>query len=222
MDRLIIVINELSKDNWAILYRVIKSIVSVETIDSKVEAFRDLNRIAEGIGLKWYPDSKEIPDAYSLYGKTDFELEALSKKTCFSIIYKKSDEKEDFAELVPFTLLQHEFADSISLGIDISCLSDSDSYKFKCSDFFIFCDNIKPKLGKNSIYFIESVIDKQTGEVIGFTTSALSGKGKDGQSDYKGNPSRRFLPLIQMITMGIFFLRMVMGSLKSTLLLSRG
>lgn len=208
-DRVIIAVSELSKENWRIIYKFIKAILDEDNIASKTDSFLSLKKIAIGVNLKRHlPSTDKTPDAYSLYGETNFDIETLHNDTCFSIIYKKKDDGEDFAELVPFALLQHEFGDAISLGIDICSLSGQEkpgSYFFKCSDFFFFHDYIKPKLGKKSLYFIEKNNDnceEETGEItekiISVRTKSFAGKGKGGNSSYKGSPSRKFLPLIKI------------------------
>lgn len=197
-DRVIIAVSEVSKENWRIIYKFIKAILVEDNIVSKTDSFLSLKKITIGISLKRnLPSTDKTPDAYSLYGETNFDIETLHKDTCFSIIYKKENDSEDFAELVPFTLIQHEFGSSVALGIDICSLSDTESYKFKCSNFFILHENIKPKLGNKSVYFIEEIVNEKTGETRPIIYS-LAGKGKGGNSNYKGAPSRRFLPLIKI------------------------
>lgn len=205
-DRVIIAVSEVSKENWRIIYKFIKAILVEDNIVSKTDSFLSLKKNAIGISLKRHlPSTDKTPDAYSLYGETNFDIDALSKDTCFSIIYVKSDDKEDFAELTSFALLQHEFGGAISLGIDIRSLSEQErpeSYYFKCSDFFFFHDDIKPKLGKKSLYFIvknNDNCDEETGEIkIGVRTKSFAGKGEEGKSKYQPYSSRRFLPLIHI------------------------
>lgn len=197
MDRIVIAISRLDRNNWAIIYKFIKNIVLDADTNSKIESYKDLEKIANGVRLKTNLSPDTATDVYSLYGEANFDVAILSKDTCFSILYKKSNNGEDLTELVPFTLIQHEFGPSITLGIDICGLSESKSYTFKCGDFFYLHDNIKPKLGDKSIYLIEEKVDEKTGG-IKIITNPLPGKGKGGKSDYQGNVSRRFLPLIHV------------------------
>lgn len=150
MSKIIIETSTLGRSNWAVVYQFIKSIVEKKT---KLEILESIKKIANLRLASTHLDK----DVYSLYGE-EVSLEKIStlssNDTCFSIIYKKNDDREDFVELVPFVLLQEKFRGIISLGIDIGKLDKQSSYIFKCSDFFILIDNIKPKFGQKSIYFI--------------------------------------------------------------------
>jgi hypothetical protein len=200
MDRVIIAISELKKENWVIIYQFIKSIVYDENLTLKKEAFLSLKKIAIGVRLNSNLNPDSAIDVYSLYGE-DVSCDgigALTTDTCFSILYQKDNDAEDFAELVPFVLFQHEFGDVVSLGIDIGRLNRQD-YFFKCSDFFILFDETKPRLGKRNLYFINGKIaDKETGEVKTIRTMSFAGKGEYAPNKYEGKPSRRFLPLMQI------------------------
>lgn len=202
MDRIIISISDLSRDNWVIIYKFIKSIVTVANIETKKNALASLQGISYGIRLNSNENPATAKDVYSLYGLeiSDNSLKSFDKNTCFSILYQKENDSEDFTELVPFILIQQEFGNNVTLGIDICELNESQrsSYKFKCSDFLILHDEQKPILGKRSIYFIEQIVNEETGELFRPFASSLAGKGKDGQSEFKGNISRRFLPLIHI------------------------
>jgi hypothetical protein len=199
MDRIIIALTKLSRENWGIIYRFIKSIVQKKDIEYRQHKFREINTIAQlriNVGLS----EVTAKDVYSLYGDViEYEkVVLLGETTCFSIIYHKSDDSEDFTELVPFILLQQEFGDSIMLGIDIGELDikKQQSYRFRCSDFFYLIEKPTPKLGKNSLYFINAKdLDKKTGEFRVFKVARFAG---DGESGYIGNSSRRFLPLIKI------------------------
>lgn len=202
MDRLIISITELNKKNWTILYKFIKSIVCDAGVENKKDAFSHLNKTVLGIRLNTNLPAESSSDVYSLYGEEvslDM-IENLPSETCFSIIYQKENDAEDFTELVPFVLFQHEFNDLVSLGIDLEKIDIErrNHYKFKCSDFFILYDLIKPRLGNRSIYFIERDLDKETGALSKPYVTSLAGKKEDGSSTYMGNPSRRFLPLMRI------------------------
>lgn len=197
MDRIVIAISKLDRNNWEIIYKFIKNIVLGADTNSKIESYKDLEKIANGVRLKTNLSPDTTTDVYSLYGEANFDVAILSKDTCFSILYKKNNNGEDLTELVPFTLIQHEFGPSITLGIDICSLSESKSYTFKCGDFFYLHDNIKPKLGDKSIYLIEEKVDEKTGN-IKLVTRHLPGKGDGEKSEYQRNASRRFLPLIHV------------------------
>lgn len=203
MDRIIINISKLSKDNWVIIYNFIKSIVYNVEIGSKEKTLKSMKQISNGLQLKSALDPTNAPDIYSLYNDGEDlsidRIETLASDTCFSILYQKVDDSEDFTELVPFLLLQHEFGDAISLGINIGQLEleKQKSYKFKCSDFFILCDTKKPRLGNRSLYFVnEKDVNKETGELINIRISSFAGKSEKETINYIGKPSRRFLPLI--------------------------
>lgn len=204
MDRIIIAISELSKENWIIIYKFLKSIVNEASLDKKKDAFVNLKAITVGVRINTSLSPVSTSDVYSLYGEdvSDNILGTLSSDTCFSILYQKNNNTEDFTELVPFVMLQHEFNDAVSLGIDVDKLDKETqrSYKFKCSDFFILYDVMKPRLGNRSLYFInnEEIINKATGELSMPHVTSLAGKKEDGTSTYSGNPSRRFLPLIKI------------------------
>lgn len=202
MDRLIISITKLNKKNWTILYKFIKCIVCDTGVEYKKDAYSHLNKTVLGIRLNTNLSAVSSSDVYSLYGEEvslDI-IERLPSDTCFSIIYQKEDDTEDFTELVPFVLIQHEFNDLVSLGIDLEKIDIErrNRYKFKCSDFFILYDLIKPRLGSRSVYFIERDLDRETGALSKPYITSLAGKKEDGSSTYKGNPSRRFLPLIRI------------------------
>ena len=155
MDRIVISVTSLSKENWVNIYQFIRSILIDGTLESKTNAFNKIIEIA-AISLE-----KNIVKAIDVYKLDDTiikesDLESLTKNTAFSLIYKKTDDTEDFAELVPFILLQEEFKKRISIGIDIDNLDNSkqDAYYFKCCYFFIFYNDDSPKHGFSSIYFI--------------------------------------------------------------------
>lgn len=197
MDRIVIAISKLDRNNWEIIYKFIKNIVLDADANSKIESYKKLEKISNGVRLKTNLSPDTATNVYSLYGEAIFDVAILSKDTCFSILYKKNNNSEDLTELVPFTLIQREFGSLITLGIDICGLSEPKSYTFKCGDFFYLHDNIKPKLGDKSIYLIEEKVDEKTGK-IKLVTRHLPGKGDGEKSDYQGNASRRFLPLIHV------------------------
>lgn len=202
MDRIIIAISELKKENWVIIYQFIKSIVYNENFTLKKEAFFSLKKIAIGVRLNSNLNPDSATDVYSLYGEDVLcdGIGALTTDTCFSILYQKDNENEDYTELVPFVLIQHEFGDAVSLGIDIGQLNQQ-NYVFKCSDFFILFNENKPKLGKRNLYFINGKkVDKETGLLETLRTRSFAGKGENESSrqKYEGEPSRKFLPLLKI------------------------
>ena len=183
-----------------LIYGFIKSIRSRCNDDTKAESLRNLRRDGAEVRLEknLYPGPLS-KDADSDNGVLEFGIEELSVDTCYSIIYIKKDDREDFtALLLPFILMQHEFGNIITLGIDICNLRIKDSYCFKCGDFLIHHSFAQPKLGTRSVYFImEQVVDEKTGEIVA-KIKHLPGKGDGGNSTYKGSVSRRFLPLIHI------------------------
>jgi hypothetical protein len=204
MDRIIIAISNLNKESWVAIYKFIKSIVDEGiTLETKNEAFNSLRRISIGIRQNSNVNSTTANDVYSLYGEelSDNNLYKLNKDTCFSILYQKNNASDDFTELVPFILLQHEFGNAISLGIDVGNLDleDQKRYKFKCSDFFILQDIRKPRMGNRSLYFVnEMKVNKDTGEILRLQISSFAGKSDKGETTYIGKSSRRFLPLLKI------------------------
>lgn len=202
MDRIIIGISALSRERWRTIYKFIKCVVYEADLIEKETAFKELKATTDGVRWNACLSIEDAKDVYSLYGEDIIDIRALSNETCFSIIFKKKDDKEDFAELVPFVLIQQEFKGLVTLGIDTSDFKNQ-SYKFKCSEFFILHNEHKPKLGNRSIYFIENNVDKNTGEISCPHVTSLAGKGISDKSEYKGNVSRRFLPLIR-ITEDVF------------------
>ena len=199
VQRIIIAISELSKDNWNTIYKFIKNTLNNSL---KPDAFENVQKIAE---LR-LTSEKLDEDIHSLNGN-GFSFDDISliarNNTCFSIIYTKKDDSEDFTELVPFRLMQEEFGNCVTLGIDlgkINSLDKQQSYTFKCSNFFILIDDAKPICGQKSLYFInEKIVDKNTGEIKNISKSSITSlRGKRDSSTYQGQPSRRFLPLLRI------------------------
>ncbi len=203
--RIIIATSELSKDKWIIIYKFIKhslnNTLQIETFDE----------ICEFAGLRLTSSYLES-DVYSLYGK-NISFNDISSPTttnyCFSIIYNKKDDSEDFTkknnsedftELVPFVLLQEEFGNRIALGINLENISQQNDYIFKCSEFFILIDDAEPICGQKSLYFInEKIINKSTGEIRNVSKNGITSfRGKSDSSTYQGKSSRRFLPLLRI------------------------
>lgn len=202
MERIVIQLSTLSKDNWATIYQFIRSIVNGESSKSKGDAFFKLKKLLErdaDASLSYAsssgPETFDIDVSEPYSNKLD-EIGAgkLETDTVFSILYKKRNGGEDFTELVPFVLLQQEFGNIVSLGIDVSDLENAGGYIFKCGVFFILYDDVKPKYGERSLYLTNSV-DPKTRKSI--PVSSLPGKGKSVKKQ-KGNSSRRFLPLLQI------------------------
>ena len=201
MNRIIIATNSLSKDKWTCIYRFIKSIV-INDEKSKLSVFEALNRDAK-INIVLDDNGKDR-DMVSLEGEeitTDNISIIPSTDVCFNILYEKSDDSEDFIELMPFVLLQDEFGDIISLGIDLQRIeSDSErlnGYLFKCSNFFILQDHKKPQKGKRDLYFIRGNSNNK-GEINPLSPYPVNLAGKKEHSVYEGIPNRRFLPLIRV------------------------
>ena len=185
MNRISIRLSSLSKNNWTIIYRFINSIVNNK--GAKLEVYEELKAIAN-IGFTDNPDEKH--DLCELDDKklSSEKMLLLSTETCFNIIYQKKDSSDDVTELVPFLLLQNELGERIVLGIEHS--EGADKYYYRCGDFFALTPNKKPSCGENSFYFIFQ--NKETKELY---TQRFSGKG---DSTFKGNTSRRFLPILHI------------------------
>lgn len=219
MDRIVISVTSLRKDNWVTIYQFIRSILIGDTLESKTNVFHKIIEIAT-VSLE-----KNIVKAIDVYKLDDTiikesDLDSLTWDTAFSLIYEKEDDTEDFTELVPFILLQEEFKKRISLGIDIEKLDleKQGNYAFRCSDFFILYKDMAPKHGYNSIYFINEKKKNKSGKIVPFSSNhitSLKGKGKKkykgdsipnatngdnykskGNKENERNTSRRFLPLI--------------------------
>ena len=185
MNRISIRLSSLSKNNWTIIYRFINSIVNNK--GAKLEVYEELKAIAN-IGFTDNPDEKH--DLCELDDKklSSEKMLLLSTETCFNIIYQKKDSSDDVTELVPFLLLQNELGERIVLGIEH--FEGADKYYYRCGDFFALTPNKKPSCGENSFYFIFQ--NKETKELY---TQRFSGKG---DSTFKGNTSRRFLPILHI------------------------
>ena len=199
MDRIIIELSSLSQENWLILYRFIKGIVSPDTSYNREVSFSELKSIAS-VSLTLGAQT-DVAFKYGDDLRVD-QLDGLKTDTCFSIIYHKIDGKEDFAELIPFVLIQHEFGRAVTIGVDLDRLevSECESYKYKISDFFLFYYDLKPICGTRSLYLInEKKLDTATGRVF-YTSStrvsSLAGKSQLSQKGYSPDPSRRFLPFL--------------------------
>lgn len=201
MDRIIISVSVLDKHGWTLLYQFMKCILHDMDEGTKRASLQCLRSVVNGVCLNPMLPASTSTDVYSLYGEAEFDdkIAQLSGNTCFSIIYNKTDDSEDFTELVPFILLQKEFGPHITLGIDIGALKYQQSYKFKCSSFFSFYEEVRPLIGTRSLYFInERIVNKDTGEITNLRLSSLAGKGKSSPNAYVGKPSRRFLPLLRI------------------------
>lgn len=192
MDRIIIALTELSRENWGIIYRFIKSIVRNEDFDKRLNAFLEISKVA-------YVRLSNVSSNYicSLDGieLTKDRLNRLSSSVYYNVLYQKQTDVEDFTELVPLILLQHEFGEIISLGIELYRLSQQDYY-YKCRNFFFLLYKAEPKLIKN-LYFIEENVNKITG-VMEFGSKRLVKEEEESRKNNMGEPSRRFLPLIQI------------------------
>ena len=198
MDRITIAVDSLSRENWIIIYSFVNCILTNAFFESKKRAYKKLLEIAKTSLKRGLPDSPNSQrfDVYELDNNKDYleDLDTLGIETVFSLLYIKYDAKEDFTQLIPFLLLQQEFGNCISLGIDIDKLDKTQKYSIKCREFFILYDDIKPKHGNNSIYFIkEKIIDAKT-KTYFYSPSFIS--RLKGSSNYQWEPSRRFLPLI--------------------------
>lgn len=201
-----IALSTLNHENWSLIYQFIMSILHTsENGFVRRESLLRLQNVAS-LRLERGLTVDETQDAFELQGEefdTD-KLSVLTSKTCFSIIYRISDDDEDYASLVPFFLLQHDFQNSVALGVDVGDMSiaSQNNFKFKVSNFLILVDDCKPKCGKSSLYLInEKKIDKETGELtyVSHTrVTSLAGRSQLSLKQYEGDSSRRFLPLISI------------------------
>jgi hypothetical protein len=221
MQRIIIKISKLGKDNWALIYRFIKSFQGDHLFGED-----DFNKLREEASLKITNKTLD-KDANSDNGE-DLTFNKLSNSTeiVFSIIYEKQNDSKDFSDLVPFFLLKQEFGNKITLGIDVKNLSTKSikskkgkyyisgeqlNYVFKCSEFLRFMIYEKPYLGERNIYFINvKTADKNTGEIKNYSkdnVTSLAGKGKPTDeklssdntiSQSLSKVSRRYLPLLKI------------------------
>ena len=189
--------------NWSYIYQFIRCITTPSEIYSRQACFANISSVAS-VRLSPGVYDNDSYDVFALEGEnlTNECLEAIPPTTCFSIIYLKKNDTEDFTELVPFVLLQHEFGEILSLGIDIDLLNlnRQKTYKFRISNFFILFEDKRPKCGNRSLYLInEKTIDENTGAVEYISASrvsSLAGKSIFSKEKYRGQASRRYLPLL--------------------------
>lgn len=193
--RVIISTPSLNIEVWTDLYRFIDSIYTNDIDVNKVDA---LHFLKERCIQVWRADESNS-DVYKLDGQelTDEECMLLPKYTCYSILYQNCENTEEYTGLALFVFFLRRFifnddkgniASLVSLGIGTDGIKDQDklnSFKFKCSNFFLLYDIPKSVLGERTIYFF-STTNKET--------INLAGKRKD--SLYPGDPNRRFLPLL--------------------------
>lgn len=197
MERIIIAVSELNREKWASIYRFIKDIQDGNTKVSNTIGMQNNDFI---VSVKKLPSKECKEDICSVEEGELSHYENLSydsEERVFNIIYTKQDDSEDFSNLVPFFLLEKEFGQYITLGIDITKLDNkryTNPYYFKCSSFLTCIENKPPLYGEKSIYFILSRINKKTGEIIFFSQKIA---GQDNKMSL-GNESRRFLPLLKI------------------------
>lgn len=199
-----IALSTLNHENWSLIYQFIRSIVhSSECGFDRIESLLRLQSVAS-LRLERGLIASETQDAFELRGEK-FDADKISRltpRTCFSIIYRTSDDDEDYASLVPFFLLHHDFQNSVTLGVDVGdmSLASQNDFKFKMSNFLILIEDCKPRCGNRSLYLInEKKIDKETGELtyVSHTrVTSLAGRSQMSLKHYEGDSSRRFLPLI--------------------------
>ncbi len=195
--RIIISTSSLNIEDWTDLYRFIDSIFTNDTDEKKIEALHDLKE--KCVEVRYTNESNS--DVYKLDGNelTDNVLKQLSTNTCFSILFQKKDDTEEFTGFAPFALFLHRFKYTtkngvvlslVSLGIDTDGMKDqtkANSFRFKFSNFFILYQNINPVLGSKTLYFYSTK-----------NRSTTSLAGKKAGTEYYGDPNRRFLPLLEI------------------------
>lgn len=200
MKRIIIQISALNKSNWNSIYRLI------EACDGQSGYTNELYSALNQQAVIAVDDTPNKEDVYSAEGKRNLNYSEIANigKCVFNIIYKKNDERVEFPELSHFFLLKKRYSNRLTIGIDVSVFSNSDSlneYVFKCSIFLYFIKDKKPYLGDHSIYFV-NVTDSKTGELK--NTESLRYKNQI-DLDYK-NASPFLLPLlpINKENLGVF------------------
>lgn len=193
--RIIISTSSLNIEDWTDLYRFIDSIYTNGTDKNKISALNCLKE--KCIEVRYTPESNS--DVYQLNGeevRDDILKQLGTTNTCFSILYQKNDDKEDFTGFAPFVLFLRRFKDKntnrslVSLGINTDGMKDQAKairFYFKLSYFFIFFQEDIPTLGHRTLYFYSQ---KEQ------STINLAGKGKG--SKYKEVSNGRFLPLLQI------------------------
>lgn len=196
--RVIISTPSLNIEVWTDLYRFIDSIYTNEIYENKVDA---LHCLKERCIQVWRADESNT-DVYKLDGQelTDEESMRLPKYTCYSILYQNSENTEEYTGLAPFVFFLRRFifkddkgniASLVSLGIGTDGIKNQgkvNSFYYKCSNFFLLYDIPEPVLGEKTIYFFFPTAK--------IKTKVLAGTGKD--TDYQGDPNRRFLPLLEI------------------------
>lgn len=190
MKRIIIQIYALNKSNWNIIYRLF------EACNGRSVYTKELYNTLKQQAMIVVDDNPIIEDVYSTEGKRDLKYSEIANigNCVFNIIYKKTDEREEFPELSHFFLLKKKYSERLTIGIDVSVFSNSSAlneYVFKCSIFLYFIKDKKPSMGDHSIYFI-NVTDSKTGEIK--KTESLRYKNQI-VPDYK-NASPFILPLL--------------------------
>ena len=169
----------------------------------KYDAFDSLRGVSNGVRLINYQDSSSSVTVELLYEASFLYADMLgllsASDTSFFILYQKNNSNEDFTELVPYLLLQHEFGNSVSLYIDVGHLNlkSQSKYLFKCSNFLILSDISSDGLSR--IYIVnERMVDKITGEIIYVSWSHITRLRGEGRGNYTGDPSKRYLPLLRI------------------------
>lgn len=197
--RIIISTSSLNLEDWTDLYRFIDSIYTNDIAENKVDSFYSLKE--KCIRVNYALKSESGFDAYELYGNevTADVLKQFGTNTCFSILYQKSDDTEEFTGFSPFVLFLRKFRYTtkdksdrslVSLGIDTDGMKNqakANRFRFKCSNFFIFFQEDIPILGNKTLYFYS----QKEQSTIGLA-------GKDTISKNEEKSSKQFLPLLHI------------------------
>lgn len=199
MKRIVIQLTTLSKKQWILIAGFIEKCFGRGGFNRQL--FNDLRVTAEIV----VDDNPEDKDVATIDRLRWFDYEEFLSISDFiiSIIYKKTDEREEFSDIPPFFLLKKQYGDRLTLGIDVGGIIDPSSrfsYVFQCSIFLYFIKDKRPVIGKHSIYFINGLSKELES---GNSVSALRYKGKT--PDYI-NASPFLFPLLHINknTFGIF------------------
>lgn len=156
MKRIIIQLTALSKKQWILISGFIEKCSGRGGFNQQL--FNDLKATAEIV----VDDNPMDKDVATIVGLRCFNYEDFSSinDPIISIIYKKTDDREEFSDIPPFFLLKKHYGDKLTLGIDVGGIVDPSSrfsYVFQCSIFLYFIKDKRPVLGKHSIYFINGL-----------------------------------------------------------------
>jgi hypothetical protein len=196
MNKVNIIIEKLSKQNWGKIYDFIDKFCKNDAsdLDSIV-----CQMLRENIYIT--ADSKVMKDSVPY----DFSIDSIktlsAEETLFSIIYRKNDTSREVSNIVPFCLLAEKYPYIVSLGIDINIFATmEEDPKFPKAKAFIFmCSTLLQRFygkqtvdGNSVVYFIHERLSNNEGFKYNFS-------GLRNQADDK-NVSRHIFPLSEVST----------------------